>query len=313
VSNDVVVTVTGSNDAPIVAIAIVDQVSDEDTAFSFTVPAGTFSDAEGDTLTLTATLANDTALPAWLLFDGTTFTGTPPLNFDGALDVKVTASDGVLDVSEVFNLDITNVNDTPTLSAGIGATDEDSTATVDLSVLGADIDSDDDGTTLIYSVPVAPSEGTATISGTSLVFDPGSDFQDLGDGQTRDITITVQATDAHGASVSNDVVVTVTGIDNNDVFTSTTADESFIGGVGNDTFVFAANMGNDVITDFTAGAGSDDVVELQGLAAFDTYAEVLAAAVDDGTNTTITIDADNSIVLNNVLVADLHQDDFKFI
>ncbi|MEW7009975.1 discoidin domain-containing protein, partial [Lentilitoribacter sp. EG35] len=88
--------------------------------------------------------------------------------------------------------------------------------------------------------------------------------------------------------------------------------DEITGGDGNDTFVFTANMGNDVITDFVTGLNSDDVIEIRGLLSFDTYAEVLAAAADDGTNTTITIDADNSITLNNVVVADLHQDDFRF-
>ncbi|MFC3613555.1 VCBS domain-containing protein, partial [Lutimaribacter marinistellae] len=46
-SKSVTITITGTNDAPVVDAALADQSSDEDTAFSFTVPAGTFSDVDG--------------------------------------------------------------------------------------------------------------------------------------------------------------------------------------------------------------------------------------------------------------------------
>lgn len=72
-------------------------------------------------------------------------------------------------------------------------------------------------------------------------------------------------------------------------------------------------MGNNTITDFQAGMGSDDVIEIQGMDAFDTYGKVMAAAVNNGTHTTITIDANNSITLQGVVVADFHQDDFNFV
>jgi len=70
---------------PVVSAAISDQTNTEDTAWSYTVPVGAFSDADGDTLTYTATLANGDALPSWLSFNAATrtFSGTPPLNFNG--------------------------------------------------------------------------------------------------------------------------------------------------------------------------------------------------------------------------------------
>lgn len=104
------------------------------------------------------------------------------------------------------------MNDDPTLAAATEAAQEDGAAIlVDLSLLGNDVDSDDDGTTLTYSISGSPTEGDATINGSSLSFDPGSDFQDLAEGETRDVVIQVTATDSHGASATNDVTVTVTG------------------------------------------------------------------------------------------------------
>ena len=85
------------NNPPTVATAIPDQTATAGTAFSYAFPDTTFSDADtGDTLTYTATKADDTALPTWLAFAaGTrTFSGTPQAADTGTVSVKVTASDG---------------------------------------------------------------------------------------------------------------------------------------------------------------------------------------------------------------------------
>ena len=102
---------------PVVAHQIADQSSPEDTAWSFQVPAGTFTDADGDALTFTATLADGKPLPSWLTFNSATmtFSGTPPENFNGVLDLKVTAIDGAFLTADTFKLNITPVNDRPVI------------------------------------------------------------------------------------------------------------------------------------------------------------------------------------------------------
>ena len=119
VFDDFEITVTPVNDAPIVSAPLADQTANEDEAFSFAVPAGTFSDEETTSLTLTATQSDDSALPAWLTFDGTTFTGTPA-DGDGNVTVRVTAADeGGLTVFDDFEITVTPVNDAPTVDQGI--------------------------------------------------------------------------------------------------------------------------------------------------------------------------------------------------
>ena len=61
----VTITVTPVNDAP-VAPSIANQTATEGVAFSFQAPA--FTDPDSSTLTYTATLADDSALPSWLTF-----------------------------------------------------------------------------------------------------------------------------------------------------------------------------------------------------------------------------------------------------
>ena len=84
------------NAAPTVANMIPDQLARAGTAFSYAFPDTTFADEDSDPLTYTATKPDDTALPAWLVFDaGTlTFSGTPQTADEGTVSVKVTASDG---------------------------------------------------------------------------------------------------------------------------------------------------------------------------------------------------------------------------
>ena len=93
--------------APTVGNAISDQTATAGTAFSYTFPDNTFSDADGNTLTYTATRSDNSALPSWLSFTpGTrTFSGTPQSANVGTLSVKVTADDGTGGtVSDTFDI-----------------------------------------------------------------------------------------------------------------------------------------------------------------------------------------------------------------
>ncbi|HYE50155.1 MAG TPA: ELWxxDGT repeat protein, partial [Azospirillaceae bacterium] len=85
------IAITAVNDAPVLATAIGNQSGEAGSAFSYVVPAGTFTDPEGQTLTYAVT-----GLPAGLAFNaGTrTISGTPTSG--GTSTVSVTASDGSL-------------------------------------------------------------------------------------------------------------------------------------------------------------------------------------------------------------------------
>lgn len=84
-----------------------------------------------------------------------------------------------------------------------------------------------------------------------------------------------------------------------------------IGGAGNDTFVFRGlAVGHNTISDFHAGVGLEDRIEIDTIPSFD---ELLEAISQNGPDTIISIDANNSITLEHVLATDLHQDDFRFV
>ncbi|MCI4188542.1 putative Ig domain-containing protein, partial [Dickeya dianthicola] len=112
--------VTSVNDAPTIGTAVSGQNATKDTVFSFAVPAGTFVDIDSeDTLTLSATLADGSALPGWLSFNPATrtFSGTPGNGDVGNLTIRVTATDGSsASVSTTFGLTVNNSNLPPVVS-----------------------------------------------------------------------------------------------------------------------------------------------------------------------------------------------------
>ncbi|MDE8651299.1 cadherin domain-containing protein [Novosphingobium album (ex Liu et al. 2023)] len=171
------VTVTNVNEAPTVASPIADRSSPEDTAVSFTLPAGTFTDPDGTPLALTAKLAGGDPLPSWLSFNAAsgTFSGQPPLNFNGSLDIRVTASDGSLVVSDTFTLTITPVNDAPVAGDDTLSTQRDVPVSVSfVSLLSNDFDPDADPISLVNVL--GAEHGSVALSGGFVVFTPEAGF-----------------------------------------------------------------------------------------------------------------------------------------
>ena len=117
------VTIHGANDAPVLAAQTSDQSASVGSAFSLTLPAGTFTDVDsGDSLTYVATAIDGSPLPAWLTFNASTraFSGTP--SSTGTVGVRVTATDvGGLTTSETFSIVVMSTpNAPPTAVADAG-------------------------------------------------------------------------------------------------------------------------------------------------------------------------------------------------
>ena len=63
-----------------------------------------------------------------------------------------------------------------------------------------------------YSLINGTANGTALVqSNGDYSFDPGTDFQDLAQGETRDVTFTYEVEDNNGATSRADVTITITG------------------------------------------------------------------------------------------------------
>jgi Ca2+-binding RTX toxin-like protein len=109
-------TIESVNDAPVVALALIDRTVSAADAVDFTVPAATFQDPDGDVLQLTAALANGAPLPSWLSFAAGRFHGQAPAGYSGELLIDVRASDGMAAASDRFSLTIRNANEAPVAS-----------------------------------------------------------------------------------------------------------------------------------------------------------------------------------------------------
>ena len=131
-ANFVFATSPTVNHAPVVATALLDQNATENTPFNYAVPATSFTDPDNDSLSYTATLADGSALPAWLSFNATnlTFTGTPTSTASGNYNVLVKATDPAgASVSDSFALavadtpanTITGTNNAESLTGTAGA------------------------------------------------------------------------------------------------------------------------------------------------------------------------------------------------
>lgn len=168
-----IVTITPTNDTPTVANAIPDQAAAKDSAFNFQFASNTFSDPDsGDSLTYSATLDDDSALPAWLNFDSTTrtFSGTPTNSDVGTISVKVTASDGNGGTAaDTFDLVVVSV------TGPIAANDDSVSTNEDTPLIISPLANDQGSTTLIDFTQ--PTNGNLVDNGDgTLTYTPHANF-----------------------------------------------------------------------------------------------------------------------------------------
>ncbi|MGA0201458.1 MAG: Ig-like domain-containing protein, partial [Prochlorotrichaceae cyanobacterium] len=109
-------------------------------------------------------------------------------------EYTVTDLAGAIDTATVV-VTIEGINDQP-MANNILINGYEDIAFVDNFIV-SDVDTTDTHT---FQILTAPSEGTVVNNGDgTLTFDPGADFQDLAEGETREVTFTYQATDDSGA------------------------------------------------------------------------------------------------------------------
>ncbi|HEX5499617.1 MAG TPA: VCBS repeat-containing protein, partial [Thermomicrobiales bacterium] len=102
----------------------------------------------------------------------------------------------------------------------------------------------------------------------------------------------------------------VTGGSGGDTLGGGAGDDTFTGGAGNDRFVYARGGGADTITDFTAGAGTDDDVDLTAFTNIHSLGAVLSRATESNGNTALNFGNGDTLTLDGVTKASLSADDF---
>jgi Ca2+-binding RTX toxin-like protein len=261
------------NNPPTLGNAIANQTATEDTAFSFIIPANTFTDADaGDAITYSATLENGSALPDWLKFDVATrtFSGTPTNSEVGSLNIKVTATDKAgATATDIFAITVANTNDAPILGNAIADQTATSNSVFNFTVPANSFTDQDAGDILSYTATLE----NGSLLPTWLTFNPNtrnfSGTPSLSDVGT--LNIKVQVTDTSNASTSDIFVINITNTINNITGTSGnniiqgTANNDNIQGLGGNDQLFGL-AGNDTLNggsgkdSMTGGSGNDTYI-----------------------------------------------------
>jgi hypothetical protein len=150
------------------------------------------------------------------------------------------------------------VNADPVAADDTAAVDEDGTVEGDVSAN----DTDADGDTLTYSLAEDVDGLTLNADGTFSFDASGDEFDDLADGETRDIVATINVSDGNGGTATSTLTITVTGVPDPVTTISLDVDsdgnlatlEPFSGDDGDVAFSDSADIASNAeITDFTVG------------------------------------------------------------
>ncbi|MEA3012078.1 MAG: hypothetical protein QOD42_623, partial [Sphingomonadales bacterium] len=271
---NLVFSITGLNDAP---VANPDSdTTGENAAILIDVLANDTDVDNGAALTVTEASAPAGQGSASVVGNQVKF--DPGMDFD---DLAVGESEVVLisysiedehgaAASSTLTITITGTNDGPVANPDTDTSSENAILVID--VLANDSDVDNGAVLSLIAASAPPGQGTASLSGNQIEFDPGTDFDYLAAGETAVVVLTYSIEDEYGSQSSSTVTVTIEGRDegavnigteDDDVLTGTGGDDT-IDGLGGNDYVFGL-AGDDQInggdgSDFLFGDADNDVV-----------------------------------------------------
>ena len=128
---------------------------------------------------------------------------------------SLTDSSGAGDTSTA-TITVTGTNDAPVAVADLGAGTENQTVTIDVLANDTDIDDDPsvfslDAVSISKVSGAVKTGGSVSIVNNELVFDPGTDFDELDTGDIATVTIEYTVSDDGGGTTTGTATITVTG------------------------------------------------------------------------------------------------------
>jgi Ca2+-binding RTX toxin-like protein len=255
-SSTVTVTVNGTNDDPF-ANADTDTTA-ENATILVDVLANDGDIDDGATLTVIAASAPAGQGSASVVGNQVQF--NPGTDFDYLAvgeSVDVTTSYDIEDehgatASSFLTITVTGTNDGPVANPDSDTTSENAIVLID--VLANDTDADNNAVLTVIAASAPPGQGTASLSGNQVEFDPGSDFNYLAAGESAVVVLTYSIEDEYGSQSSSTVTITIEGRDEGVVNTGTEDDDVLTGTGGDDTIDGLG--GNDNISGL---AGADQI------------------------------------------------------
>ncbi len=170
----------------------------EDALYSYTPTLDTTNGGSADSWSITNK-------PAWADFNTITgeLYGIPTNDDVGTFsNITITASNAQGDANITFDITVLNTNDAPTATDINATTQEDNLLSIDVSGAVNDVDQND---ILTLSITTQPSNGSASISGTTITYTPSANF-------FGNDTIVYTITDASGSSASANIYISVTPV-----------------------------------------------------------------------------------------------------
>jgi hypothetical protein len=260
---------------------IKDQLIRNNEGFNFKIEDDAFGEHADVRPSLSATLADDSALPAWLSFDPIlgVFSGTPPLEALTSLQVKVTASTPTMPpMSDIFMLKAAKPirrgeNDDPmqgSMREPVRGTEE---SDICDGSMGDDVMDGGSGDDKIFG-----GDGNDRLVGSM-----GDD--DMEGGSGKDMLQGGGGKDSLNGGLDDDKLVGAAG---DDTLTCGGGRDKMVGGSGKDSFVLNSGEGFSVIKDFHAGQ------DMLGLGAGISFSD-LAIAYTRG-KTSISLQSNNDVL-----------------
>ena len=226
-------TVAPVNDAPTWDATIATQTTAEDTNLPITLSA---TDVDGDTLTYTATASNTSLVT--LTVSGDTLTIAPKSNMYGDLNITVNVIDEAnVTVAQTFDLNITAVDDAPTITAVAAQRAQIGDANITVDVNATDIESD----TITYDA----NSSDTTVATVDI--------------NTTTGVITIDPQDANGTATVTVTAIT-TAASTTSTFTVTVKDTAVVFDL-NGTGTYDADANETTTTFVVDNGGALDVVE----------------------------------------------------
>ena len=212
-SQTISISITGVNDAPVVALPLADQTAKQNEVFSLAI-AGTFSDPDGTSLTYSVSV-----LPAWLSFANGVFSGTPGVNDLNSSVITVTATDDrSTSVLTSFTLSAVATNHDAVISGSGSASVNEDAAILSGSLSVVDIDP---GQAFFTATTLSGSAGSFSItSAGAWTYTPSAAAQGLAAGSTVIDNFTVFSVDG---SASKTLAITVNGANDVPVISGTSS------------------------------------------------------------------------------------------
>ncbi|MCF6812617.1 Ig-like domain-containing protein, partial [Thiotrichales bacterium 19S9-12] len=227
-TQNLTITITGTNDAP-----VIDSISSQSATEAGSVVSGTITASDVDD-NATLTFSGGDNVDGFSLNSDGSYSFDPTDSAydhleDGAtqtitIPVTVTDENGATDTQNL-TITITGTNDAPVANADTATTSENASITIDALANDTDLDASDNLIILSADIPTND-DGSVSIENNQLVFNPGTDFDSLAVGESREVTIHYTIDDGNGGSDNATITVTVTGTNDGPVANTDTATTS---------------------------------------------------------------------------------------